>query len=309
MDSYFLGVMGLCIFNTFLVKHYKYLFEIVFWAKFWHFKEQNDSRVIHSDTTVCGTKMGPKIKGLEGVKAKRTKGTCIPAASRGGAAALQLSEHERAEERTAAAHRLVVGRREQDDTILELAREREVFGHLGLMCEPHRVGWDWDAAKLLYNLIQDGGEMGLNPPGHLVVFQSVVDAQNELAKASPDESKWTLWHVFLAFELHSLEDWGLRQRAMQELKCMIGEWQKDSYDVDCSPLFKFLYSASDDYAEIQTPISFDEWKMNDPVQVAIINRLYVENVSDSGDTKVARVWELRHDVKKALHALKTIAKL
>jgi len=312
--------MGLCIFNRFLVKHYKYLFEIVFWAKFWHFRGSWDSSGIHSGTTFCGTKMGPKIKGVEGVKAKRTKVIRVSAASRVGAAALQASQHERALERTAALERsAALERRDafskkvamisqkktmQDETIFTRATERQEFGPLDVMCE---VSWYWDMAKLVYNFIRDTVELGLNFPGHMLVFQNVVDAQKELAKVDPGEDKWTLWHVCLALE--NRNSYGLWERGMREMKKMIWQWEQEYYDVDCSPLFMFLEDACDDDPDEPISMCFDTWKTNDPVQAAIFSRMYVKHESDDKNKQVPRVWELRHDVKKALHALKTIAKL
>jgi len=255
--------------------------------------------------------MGPKIKGVGGVKAKRIKVTRVSAASRGGAAVLQVSEQERALERRDAVHKKLAMIRQkrtmEDETIFKQATERQAFGPLSVMCEPQQVSWYWDIAKLLYNFIRDTVEFGLNFPGHMLVFQSVVDAQEELAKANPYEDKWTLWHVCLALE--NRNSYGLWERGMKEIKRMILEWEHESYDVDCSPLFMFLQDECEDDPDEQIPMCYETWKTNDPVQAAIFSRMYGKHVSDDNNLQSARVWELRHEVKKALHALKTIAKL
>jgi len=248
---------------------------------------------------------------------KRTKVSRVSAAGHGGAAALQVSQHERelartaAEDRRHAAHMRIGLMRQkrvmENEFIFKQVTEREAFGPLGVMCEAKEVAWYWDVAKLLYNFIRDTVEFSFNFPGHMLVFQSVVDAQKALVKACPhEETEWTLWHVCLALEHRNRTSW---DRGMQEIKHMIWQWEEESYDVDCSPLFMLLRDLSEDYADIQTPLCFKDWKMNDPVQVSLYKRLYVENVSDDDDKEIARLWELRHDVKKTLHALKTIAKL
>ena len=162
-------------------------------------------------------------------------------------------------------------------------------------------------AKRLFNFIRDTVELGSNFPGHMLVFQSVVDAQKDLAKEEMDEDKWTLWHVCLALENRS--SYGTWERGMKEIKGMISEWEPESYNVDCSPLFMFLQDECDDDPDEQIPMCYETWKTNDPVQAAIYSRMYVKHVSDDDNKQAARVWELRHIVKKSLHALKTIAKL
>jgi len=263
--------------------------------------------------------MAPKIKGVRGVRAKRTKVSRVSAASRSGAAAQQVSEHENALAHSAELERIAVmiaaramnrqKRIEQDKTIFELAKEREAFGPLGVMCEPQDVSWDWDMAKRLYNFIRDSVSCRLNFPGHMLVFQSVVDAQKALLKADPDEEEWTLWEVCLALEHRGSNDTELWSRGMEEMKYMISEWKDESYDVDCSPVFMFLQSVCDEDPNEQTPMCFDTWKTNDPVQISLFKRLYIQHASRHDDKKVALEWELRHNIKKALHALKTIVKL
>ena len=273
----------------------------------------------HSVTTVGATKMAPKRKGVGAVEMKRTKVSRVAAESRAGAAALQVSEHEHALAHSAELERIAVMRAvramnrqkrlEQDKTISELAMEREAFGPLGFMCEPQGVSWEWDMAKRLYNFIRDSVESRLNFPGHMLVFQSVVDAQKALVKADPDEEEWTLWEVCLALEHRGSNATELWSRGVQEMKYMISEWRDESYDVDCSPVFMFLQSVCDEDPNEQTPMCFDTWKTNDPVQTTMFSRMYVQHVSEHDDKEVAREWELRHDIKKALHALKTIAQL
>jgi len=96
---------------------------------------------------------------------------------------------------------------------------------------------------------------------------------------------------------------------MQEMEKMIWEWKEQSYEVDCSPLFTYLQNECDDDEDEETPMELGKWKTNDPVQATIFSRMYVQHVSDDDDKEVAHVWELRYDVKKTLHALKTIARL
>ena len=96
---------------------------------------------------------------------KRAKVTRVSAASRGGADAQQVSEHEHALARSAKLERSAAMRRvmamhrqkrlEQNKTISELATEREAFGTLGVMCDPQDLSWEWDVSKLLYNFIRD----------------------------------------------------------------------------------------------------------------------------------------------------------
>jgi hypothetical protein len=247
--------------------------------------------------------MPPKIKGVEQVKMKRAKVTRVSAASRGGA----KLDRSAAMRRVMAMHRQK--RLEQNKAISALATEREAFGTLGIMCEPQDVSWEWDVSKLLYNFIRDSVEYRLNFPGHMLVFQSVVDAQKALNQACPDEREWTLWEVCLALEHRGSNDTELWSRGIQEMKYMISEWKDESYNVDCSPVFMFLQSVCDEDPNEQTPMCFDTWKTNDQVQTEMFSRMYVQHVSDNDDKEVARVWELRHDIKKTLHALKTMTKL
>ena len=263
--------------------------------------------------------MAPKIKGVGAVEMKRTKVSRVAAESRAGAAALQVSEHEHALAHSAELERIAVMRAvramnrqkrlEQDKTISELAMEREAFGPLGFMCEPQGVSLEWDVGKRLYNFIRDSVEVGLNFPGHMLVLQSVVGAQKALVKADPDEEEWTLWEVCLALEHRGSNDTELWSRGIQQMKYMISEWKDESYDVDCSPVFMFLQSVCDEDPNEQTPMCFDTWKTNDPVQISLFKRLYIQHASRHDDKKVALEWELNHNIKKALHALKTIVKL
>ena len=263
--------------------------------------------------------MAPKRKGVGAVEMKRTKVSRVAAESRAGAAALQVSEHEHALAHSAELERIAVMRAvkamnrqkrlEQDKTISDLAMERGAFGPLGFMCEPQGVSWEWDMAKRLYNFIRDSVESRVNFPGHMLVFQSVVDAQKALVKADPDEEGWTLWEVCLALEHRGSNDTELWSRGIEKMNKMISEWKEESYNVDYPPLFKELQILFDEDPNEPTPMCFDTWKTNDPVQAEIFSRMYAQLVSGHDDKEVAREWELRHDIKKALHSFKTIAKL
>jgi len=263
--------------------------------------------------------MAPKTKCVGAVEMKPTKVARVAVEGRAGAAPLQVSEHEHALAHSAELERIAVmravramnrqKRRAHEKTISELAMEREAFGPLGSMCEAQGVSWEWDVGKLLYDFIRDSVEFGLNSPGHMLVLQSVDGAQKALEKACPGYGEWTLWEVCLALEHRGSNDTELWSRGIKEMKDMISEWRDESYDVDCSPVFMFLQSVCDEDPTEQTPMCFDTWKTNDPVQTTMFSRMYAQHVSKHDDKKVAREWELRHDIKKALDALKTIAKL
>jgi len=263
--------------------------------------------------------MAPKIKGVDGVKMKRTKVSRISAGGHCGAAALQISKHERELARIAAEDRKYAVRKNfalihqkrvmENEFIFKQVTEREAFGPLGVMCEPQEVSWDWDMAKRVYNFIRNTVEFGLNFPGHMLVLQSVVDAQKALVEVYPRERDLTLWEVCLALEHRGSNDTELWSRGIERMNKMISEWKEESYDVDYPPLFKELQILFDEDPNEPTPMCFDTWKTNDPVQAEIFSRMYAQLVSGHDDKEVAREWELRHDIKKALHALKTIAQL
>ena len=204
---------------------------------------------------------------------------------------------------------------EQNKTALEMAAEREAFGTLGVMCRPTVWSSKWDVGRVLYDFIRDSVEHRENFPGHMAVFERVVDSQKALRRECPVEEQWTLWEICLALENRGANDMDLWKRGMDEVHDAVGIWKDDLYELEISPLFLYLQSEYDDDSDKEDESMMEHEKMNqgDAEQCAIWNRMFIKHVltgqGEKADEKAILEWTLRYDIKKALHALKTIANM
>jgi len=241
-------------------------------------------------------------------RAKVTRGDAgggaASSASGGGAAQSKSSEQERVLARNAKVQENIKMDRlkclEQNKTVLDMATQREAFGPLGVMCKPTVWSSKWDAGKLMYDFVRDSVQYSGNFPGHMTVFQRVVDAQKALRQDYPVEEQWTLWEVCLALEDNGSNDMELWVQSMEELQDMVGGWDDDLYDVEISPLFLYLQSEYEDDSDKEDDTIVMEpghWHESDPTQCAIWHNMYVKHVltglGEKADEKAIREWTLR----------------
>jgi len=278
--------------------------------------------------------MGPKQQGATVKRARKTYGAAgggggaaggggggggaAGGGGGGGGAAPKVSQQERALARHAEVQQLIkIGRLkvlEQNKTIVNMATEREAYGSLCVMCKPTVWSSEWDCGKLVYDFVRG---VVLDPnQEHMAVLTAIVDSQKALRKDWPVEEDWTLWEICLGLENRATNDMELWRRAMQEFDTMLGGWSDDLYDVEISPLFLYLqceYDDESDKEDDEIMMEPEKWHKSDPEQFAIWNRMYIKHVltglGEKADRKSVREWDTRYDIKKNLHALKTILKM
>ena len=236
----------------------------------------------------------------EAFDSKRAKAEHIPTASGGSAAAQAVPEDQKS--------------LEQNKTIVQIVKERELFSPLRVMSRPKAWLSKWNGAKSLYCFVHS--VLLERDPEHMAVLHAVVDSQEAFRKEYPLEEQWTLWENCLALEHGDSKDMELWKKGMEEINEIVREWSDELYDVDFSPLFLYLQSEYNDDSdkEDDTIMMYPEkWHNNNPVQFEIWNRMYVKHVltgqGETADNRVILEWTLRYNIKKALHALKTIANI
>ena len=102
----------------------------------------------------------------EASDSKRAKAAHIPTASGGSAAAQAVPEVQRS--------------LEQNKTIMQIVKERELFSPLRDMSRPKAWSSQWNGAKSLYGFVQ--GVLLERDPEHMVVLHAVVDSQAAFRK-------------------------------------------------------------------------------------------------------------------------------